>query len=248
ISAAGKLVYTGEAFNIGANKWIVKVFSVPGSKVGVAITSDGLMTFSIPGLETLDTINLSLIDFSVAPDCTGEKLYVRRGTFIEGYTLNPDTGILDKTPFLTITNVAPVFVQHSYGNALLISRDGTTLTASEPGFTTPEDDLKPQVTFFDAATGERKGAAPFEDGLVNPTVGSTLPCCEESPVLLDVERLAAGGISIRVTGKVGQQYELQKSPDLNFWEKLSDIQLSVSPFSYSDTQPADTTRFYRLRW
>lgn len=248
ISAAGRLVDTGEVFAVGENQWIVKIFAVPGSKVGVAFTNGGMTTFGIPGLNALDSVSFSHVDLSAAVACTGDRVYVRRSTFIEGYSLDPGTGILGKTPFLTITNVAPVYVHHSYGSALAISRDGTTLIASEPEFSPSAGVVKPQVSFFDAATGERKGAAAFEDGLVLPTVGSVLPCCDTPPVRLEVEQLASGQIRILISGSVGQQYELQKSLDLTSWEKLADIEISILPFGYTDTEPIDSNRFYRLRW
>src|SRR5262249_52559039 len=137
-----------------------------------------VVTFSIPGLQILDSINSG--GDSAAVSCTGDQVWVRNNSQIKGYTLDPVTGALGDTPFLTISNVGQTDpFTYNFGNALAISRDGTRLIATEgTGF--PNSPATPRTTFFDTTTGARLG---FFDafGGGSPTLVSTYSCCTELP-------------------------------------------------------------------
>ena len=251
----GKLVDTGEdllAGTVGTNRLFKKVFPVVGSKIGVALmlgSAPGLVTFSVPGLQVLSSINA--FGDSAAVSCAGDKVYVRKysvrdGGQINGYTLDPLTGALGATPFLTITVGQTDFFVSNFGNALAISRDGTRLIVPEgTGF--PNSPPTPRVTFFDTTTGARLG---FFDafGGGSPTLVSTYSCCAGTGLRLGVQRLTSGLIQITATGETGRRYELQKSQYLVAWDKLLEFQMMASSAPYTDPDSrTNSTRFYRLK-
>jgi hypothetical protein len=166
IGVGGTLDDTGESFAVeGATTAILKVFAVPGSRLGLALVlqfSGGsgarLESFAVPGLQALDATALGgSSDLSAAVAPAGDRVYVRSNDDIEGFTLEPLTGALGDAPFLPISGVSQPFIPPNYGNALGITRDGTRLVASEPAYTPTPEVPTPRVTFFDATTGERVG-------------------------------------------------------------------------------------------
>ncbi len=65
---------------------------------------------------------------------------------------------------------------------------------------------------------------------------------------LAIQRLSSDLIQITVTGDTGFDYELQKSADLTFWEKVVEFKLSGSAYNYIEPDTATTPlRFYRLK-
>jgi hypothetical protein len=192
ISNGGTLTDTGETLTLNNGGSIYRVFAVPGSHVGVAITTEGspessrLISFSIPGLNLLDSVTLTgQIGNAAAVSCDGTKVYVRSGNrgpdndVIEGFALDPVTGTLNHTPILTINNVSFVNLTLT-DNPLAVSHDATLLIASEPAIIPNPTVPAPQVTYFDATTGARVGV--FEDtDWVNPASISTVPCCAAVP-------------------------------------------------------------------
>lgn len=63
---------------------------------------------------------------------------------------------------------------------------------------------------------------------------------------LEIER-AAAFVRIRASGDVGVQYELQGSADLLTWQKLTEFQMTGTPFAYIDPDSdSGEARFYRL--
>jgi hypothetical protein len=193
ISQAGTINDTGETLTLDNGGDINRVFAVPGSQVGIAITrEDGapqfsrLISFSIPGLNFLDSVTLTgQIGNAAAVSCDGTKVYVRSGNrgpasdVIEGFALDPVTGALNHTPILTINDVS--FVNLTlFDNPLGVSHDATLLIASEPAIIPTPEVPAPQVTYFDAVTGARTGI--FEDpDWTNPASISTVPCCAALP-------------------------------------------------------------------
>jgi len=252
----GKLVDTGESLAAGPAGTIrrfKKVFAVPGSKVGVALAefgAPGLVTFRIPGLQLLDS-HPSAAGDSAAVSCAGDKVYVRNyslrdGGQINGYTLDPVTGALGATPFLTISVGQTDTFETNFGNALAVSRDGTLLIVSE-GTAYPNSPPTPRVTFFDTTTGERVGFDDTFDG-GSPTLVSTYSCCAGPGLRLGIQQLPSGLIQITSTGGTGQKYELQKSQNLVAWDTLLEIQETESPAPYTDSDfKTNSTRFYRLK-
>ncbi|MBL9137657.1 MAG: hypothetical protein JNK85_17430 [Verrucomicrobiales bacterium] len=249
-----KLVDTGESLAAAAggdfpDYRFKKVFSVPGSRIGVALAEFGnpqIVTFSVPGLKILDSL-ASAGGHSGAVSCAGDRVYVRVGSQVRGYTLDPVTGALGKAPVLTIRGIGEIEpFSSNFGNALSISRDGTQLIVSE-GTAFPDSPPTPRTTFFDSTTGARLGFFEAFDG-GSPTLVSTYPCCSIVGLRLGIQRLASGLIEITSTGNVGSTYELQKSADLTTWSKLLQFQMTVSPSSYIDPDSSTTsTRFYQLK-
>ena len=145
ISQAGTINDTGETLALDKRGDINRVFAVPGSQVGIAMTrEDGmpqfsrLISFGIPGLNLLDSVTLTgQIGNAAAVSCDGTKVYVRSGNrepandVIEGFALDPITGVFYHTPILTINDVS--FVNLTlFDNPLGVSHDATLLIASEP--------------------------------------------------------------------------------------------------------------------
>jgi len=55
-------------------------------------------------------------------------------------------------------------------------------------------------------------------------------------------------MQLTIIGDTGHSYELQKSIDLQIWDKLFEFQLSTSPFPYLDLgAETNSIRFYRLK-
>ena len=146
ITETGTLTDTGEALTPGSDESIRRVCAVPGSKSGVAIVSNNsypysarLVSFAIPGLQTLDSATLAnRLDIAVAVSCAGDKVYVRSGSggsspdVIEGFSYDPETGEISDTPSVTITNVS--FVNLTvYENPLAVTTDGARVLASGTG-------------------------------------------------------------------------------------------------------------------
>jgi hypothetical protein len=170
ISQAGTINDTGETLMLDNGGDINRVFAVPGSQVGVAITrEDGqpqfsrLISFSIPGLTLLDSVTLTgQIGNTCVVSCDGTKVYVRSGNrgpandVIEGFALDSVTGALNHTPILTINEVSFVNLT-SFDNPLGVSHDASLLIASEPAIIPTPEVPAPQVTYFDATTGARIG-------------------------------------------------------------------------------------------
>jgi hypothetical protein len=193
ISQSGTINDTGETLMLENGGDINRVFAVPGSQVGVGITrEDGqpqfarLISFSIPGLNLLDSVTLTgQIGNAAAVSCDGTKVFVRSGNrgpandIIEGFALDPITGAFNHTPILTINDVS--FVNLTvFDNPLGVSHDATLLIASEPAIIPTPEVPAPQVTYFDATTGARIGV--FEDpDWVNPASISTVACCAAIP-------------------------------------------------------------------
>lgn len=246
----GQLVDTGESLAAGPGDYrFKKVFAAAGSKVGVAIAEFGnpqIVTFSIPGLQVLDGFN-GAGGSSGAMSCAGDKFYVRGGSQIRSYTVDPVTGALGDTPFLTINGVGETdFFVSNFGNALEVSRDGARLIVPE-GTAFPNSPPTPRTTYFDTTTGARIG---FFDafGRGSPTLVSTIPCCARTGLRLGIQRLASGLIQITATGEIGKNYELQKSQNLVAWDKLLEFQMTASPAPYTDLDSqTNSTRFYRLK-
>ena len=189
----GKLVDTGESLAAGpaGTEFFTKVFAVPGSKVGIALGQFGaphVAIFSIPGLQVLDSVNVG--GDSAAVSCAGDKIYLRGytvqgGGYINGYTLDPVTGALGDTPFLTFS------VGHNgavlpFGNALAISQDGTLLIVPE-GTEFPNSPPTPRVSFFDTTTGNRLDYFEEYQGQT-PQQVATIPCCAPTVVGTWAER------------------------------------------------------------
>jgi len=199
IAQPGQFNDPGEELTLGPNVEIRKVFSVPGSKTCVALTTEStdtntvsrLVSLSIPGLQVLDSVPLSgLIGHVAAVSCAGDKVYVRSGKggpqpdFIEGFTYDPVTGAIGDAASVTITNVS--FATTSiFEHALAISRDGTRLIASETAVIPTPEVPAPQVTIFDATTGARLGKLEGPE-FVSPGTVATVPCCatNSEPFLL----------------------------------------------------------------
>ena len=198
IGSNGTLTDTGESFPFGGMAYISKVFAVPGSQVGLAFitivgltTTSELVAFRIPGLQMLDMAQLGMpIGNAAAVSCSGTKVYVRSGSrgpnadVIEGFMLDPMTGALGDTPSPTISNVSFVNVP-VYANPLGLSRDGTVLIAAEPAFIPTPEYPSPQLTYFNANTGERV-AKLEEPGLMVPGTVATVPCCLAPAPLLNI--------------------------------------------------------------
>jgi len=65
---------------------------------------------------------------------------------------------------------------------------------------------------------------------------------------LDIQRRPSGEMQLTIIGDTGHSYELQKSIDLQIWDKLFEFQLSTSPFPYLDLgAETNSIRFYRLK-
>jgi len=251
----GKLVDTGESLAAGPVGTVLlfkKVFAVAGSKIGVALmqgSAPGLVTFSIPGLQVLDSANVH--GDSAAVSCAGDKVYVRgysvvNGGQINGFTLDPVTGALGDTPFVTFSVGATDPYPDNFGNTLAISRDGTRLIVPE-GTAFPNSPPTPRTTFFDTTTGARLGFFDAYDG-GSPTLVSTYSCCAGTGLRLGIQELTSGAIQITATGVPGQKYELQKSQNLVGWDKLLEFQMTASPAPYTDPDSqTNSTRFYRLK-
>lgn len=160
---AGLLVDTGDALPLpaGASLSFLRVVAASGSKVGVALAlfPARLVTFSIPGMQLLDTGPTATGSFdglALSPD--GTKVYSRSGYpvgEIDCFTLDPVTGLLGDTPFLTIPNVSPANIG-IFGNGLAVTPDGAQLVATEGAATGTAEAPTPRITYFDAATGARK--------------------------------------------------------------------------------------------
>lgn len=194
------LVDTGEAFVPDrSNHTIVKVFAVPGSQVGLALTitfggptTPRLESFAIPGMQPLDAVQIGgLNNLSAVVSNAGDAVFVRSNDDIEGFTLDPATGALGAAPFSEIHGVVPAFVPHNFGNELGIDPDGTKLIASEPVETPTVEVPTPRITIFDAATGARLNVL---DGptLVKPTLLAVAhPAPEPAPLALAAASFAA---------------------------------------------------------
>ncbi len=263
--AGAKLVDTGEIVRIPGdepNRIFNKVYAVPGSKVGVALgfRGAGLTTFSIPGLKVLDTTPAIHGFGSAAVSCAGDKVFVRYsrtrpgGIFydeIDGYSLDPITGALGDTPFLTFDVAYHAQASDTFGDTLALSRDGTRLIVSEIAVDgSPVSPPTSRVSFFDTTTGERDGF--FFDGPkvegAYPTLVSVSSCCLGTGLRLDIQWLASGLVQITATGEINTKYELQKSFNLVAWDNLVEFQMSASPFAYTDPEsPTNSSRFYRLK-
>jgi hypothetical protein len=257
ITQAGKLNDTEEVFSLAnPEDEILKVFAVPGSRVGLAVirASGGanpgprLVSFSIPGLTSIDSARIfSGGEVSVAVACEGDKVFVRSGDRIEGFSLDPATGALGDAAFLTIPGVTVAFLQTFYGNALGISEDGSRLVVSEPVESQIPGGPQSLITFFDTISGLRAGAAEV-GALANPTLVASSSCCGGPELELAIDRLSSGLIRIASYGEVGKRYELQRSGNLSTWEALIEFQVNTSPELFTDPQsPTNGTRFYRLR-
>jgi hypothetical protein len=65
---------------------------------------------------------------------------------------------------------------------------------------------------------------------------------------LGIQPQAGGLVKILVTGDVGNTYDLQKSTNFLGWDRIVQIPLSTSPFSFIDPDSAtEPLRFYRLK-
>ncbi len=261
----GKLTDTGERLDVPGNapdRYFLKTYAVPGSKVGVALGVFGapeITTFSIPGLQVLDSAPalFGSAEKSLAVSCAGDRIFLRGNLFvgadgrgrIHGFTLDPVTGAIGDTPFLTTDVAYTVQASTTFGDGLAISRDGTQLIVPETtsGSTAPTTS---RTSFLDTTTGARVGFFDaFGAGAQDyPTLVATHPCCAGTGLRLGIQRLAAGLIQITATGEVGKKYELQKSQNLVAWEKLLEFQMTASPAPYTDPDSqTNSTRFYRLQ-
>ncbi len=182
VSDAGALEDTGENLPLGsAAVFLSKVFSVPGSKVGLVLLTEfftasppisRLVSFNIPGLQMLDAVDLAgRLGNAAAVSCTGEKVFARSGNridpdFVEGFSLDPVTGLLGESASPTI-NVSYSNVTN-FVNALGLSRDDTQLFVPE---ITPD----PQISIFDAVTGTRLGT--LGEGFSDVGEVRLAPCC-----------------------------------------------------------------------
>ena len=256
-----KLVDTGERLDVpGAEsaRFFRKVYAAPGSKVGVALGfyAPRLTTFSIPGLQVLDTSpEIRDAESSAVVSCAGDRIFLRLNSFvggiprghIHGFTLDPATGAIGDTPFLTTDVAYTPQASTTFGDGLAISRDGTRLIVPESAVG-PSAPPTPRTSFLDATTGARVG---FFDAFgaegVYPTLVATYSCCAVPGLRLGVQRLSSGLIQISATGEIGRNYELQKSQNLGTWEKLSEFLMTASPMLYTDSDsPTDSTHYYRL--
>ncbi len=200
IGTNGTLTDTGESFPFGGQATISKVFAIPGSHVGIALvtivgltTTSEVVSFSIPGLQMLDSAPLSgQLANAAALSCSGAgaKVYARSGSrgpnpdIIEGFALDQMTGALGDTAALTISNVSFVNVP-VFANPLALSRDDPVLIASEPAFLPSPEYPSPQVTYFNAETGARLGK--LEDpGIEVPGTIATASCCLVPAPLLNI--------------------------------------------------------------
>lgn len=249
----GQLVDTGERLSLPSG-FIFKTFAVPGSRVGVALAGGGsaITTFRIPGLQVLDsTPAASPLEASAAVACSGDRIYRRgRDSFsdqIHGYSLDPVTGAIGDTPFLTLAVPTTVQATTTYGDALAISRDGTRLIVPEAAGRTNSPPTH-RTTYYDATTGAALGFFDsFGQGAAEPELVTTYSCCAPMPLRLEIQRLASGLIQLTSSGEVGRNYELQKSQNLIDWDRLLQFRMTDSPDLHSDPDSErDPARFYRL--
>ncbi len=219
---------------------VTRTYGVPGA-------GTSLVSFSIPGLQLLDSVKQkSASEVSVTVSCGGHKVYVRNGDAIQGFTLDSGTGVLGHAPFLTIAGVSIAHLFTFYGSALGISQDGGRLFASEPAGRSSSG-APSKITYFDALTGARVGAAQI-NGLVNPTLVGGFSCGAVG-FGLNIRHPAFGLSQISWSGVFGQKYELQKSQNLVTWEKLLEFQMSAAPEPFTDVECKTTSvRFYRLKF
>jgi hypothetical protein len=167
----------------------IRMAIAPGSHVGVTlvrhsqpVTTD-LVSFSLPDLTIQDSVTLNgSIGNAVVFSCDGDKVYARSGSqaldpdVIEGFDIDPLTGTIDHTAFVTINGIS-IFYGTGFGDPLAISPDGTLLIAAEEN-----DDGRlpaPRVSIWNAVTGMFVNE--FSGPDFAPHLAAAVPCCALGP-------------------------------------------------------------------
>lgn len=193
VKLPGSLVDSGLTFALAeANTGIRKIYSVAGSKVGVALTSRFggspaafLVTFKLPEMTLLDSVQLSGInDLSAVVSRAGDRVYARNNDRLQGFTLDPVTGELGNAAVLTISDVSPAILPDNFGDTMSITPDGAHVLVSEKASPPTTGAPTPRVTFFDSASGARIDALTGSIFTAPGRIGS-VPSSFVFPVLME---------------------------------------------------------------
>jgi hypothetical protein len=157
IDASGTLTPTDE--------WMIPAYPVdlacsPLGASGVVAenSSTRLRSFTIPGLETVTSRNISGPGVSTLLDRPGERVFVRTGTgMINVFGYDPSSGTLSPAPLLTFP-VGPVTGQPRGVDQTALGLDSQVVLVSEPG----------AVAFYDSQSGALRFRITHPD-IVRPT-------------------------------------------------------------------------------
>ncbi len=123
------------------------VSCAPGAQAGVVVSRiDTISSFTIPGLEVVDTRALSALGLAAVFNPAGDRVYVRTETTVDVFTFDSATGALGTAPLFTIPGV-PVTDSFFGMEQIGIHPNGTKLYVP-----TPAGDG--ELLVFDPNTGE----------------------------------------------------------------------------------------------
>lgn len=168
-----RLAFTGE--------YVWRVFIAPGAKFGVAIVGNGptrLVSFSVPGLAPIGSVNLTGIGNAVVFLPAGDALYVRSGSrgiadTIDRFPFDPRTGAIGQTSTVHITGIAG-FGGTVFQKSMAITPDGAMLVvADENNAPSPP---APRIAWYSVSTGalSRSDSLPVN---AQPRIVATLRAC-----------------------------------------------------------------------
>lgn len=103
IDGAGLITNTGEVRAIPSPN---NVSCAPGAQAGVVVSrNDTIRSFTIPGLEVVDTRALSALGIAAVFNPAGDRVYVRKPVTVDVFTFDSTTGALGAAPMFTIPGV-----------------------------------------------------------------------------------------------------------------------------------------------
>jgi len=206
------------------NSWltIVPGYSGLGSAdVGYIVASNGVM-LARTGIVTIASQSFTVTQSGFTNVCT--------------YSIQPDRrmhgyGATSNVISVTAGPACTWFVQNTNSWITLLSNNSGTGTGS--------------VTYAVSANlsaGDRTGMVMVADQMVTLSQRGTT----NTIVFEAIISIAPGQVKVSLTGVPGAVWELQGSPDLQLWEKISNITNTTGTVEYTDVVPAvSNRRFYR---
>jgi hypothetical protein len=135
INGAGALTDTGDVLPLLTSP--DNVSCAPNAKSGVVLTSNGVTSFTIPGLPLVDTRPLSAPNtVSAALNPAGNRVFARVFTpdFVDTFAFNSTTGGLGAAPLFRIPVARPSGFFVPFGiDQVVVHPNGAKLYVSEPG-------------------------------------------------------------------------------------------------------------------
>ncbi len=217
---------------------------------GMSISSSGVITWTptrmqSPGTNTIFAVatNVDLFD-TVNPHLTATNSFT---VIVKAVNTAPVIqSISDQSVHVGIPFSLQVVASNPYlpGSVLTYSLDAapTNMTISAAGGLISWTPSATQTASYLVTVRVTDNGSPPLDSTTSFHVTVT----GKAP-LLSISPFSSGLMQITITGDTGFSYNLQTSPDLANWTGLLQLDLTTSPFTYIDPQPATNShRFYRL--